>query len=224
MRRGSDVEAGGRSDATLPLTVSCYSRQNSERARAMKRILAALGLMAAVLASAGSVAGSDQKNMRATDFTFQSIDGQPMPLSTFKGKVLLVVNTASFCGFTKQYQGLQTLYDRYEAKGLVIIGVPSNDFGEQEPKSEGEIADFCKGAFGVTFPLTAKQTVSGGAAHPFYRWAATVLGAQNVPRWNFHKYLIGADGLLVAAFSTQTEPLSARLVSAIESETRKVTK
>ena len=103
-------------------------------------------------------------------------------------------------------------------RGLVVIGVPSNDFGEQEPKAEGEIADFCKGAFGVTFPLTTKQTVKGADAHPFYAWAAATLGSANAPRWNFHKYLVAADGQLVSSFSTQTEPMSPKVIAAVEAE------
>ena len=130
--------------------------------------------------------------------------------------VLLVVNTASFCGFTKQYAGLQELWAKYEAKGLVVIGVPSNDFGGQEPKAEGDIKSFCEGAFGITFPLTTKQVVSGGGAHPFYRWAAEAAGADGVPQWNFHKYLIGRDGRMISAFSTRLPPTSTDVTSAIE--------
>ena len=187
----------------------------------MQKLFAALAFIPALFAPAEIHAGPAQTG-RATDFVFEAIDGKPMPLASFKGKVLLVVNTASFCGFTKQYEGLQKLHERYEAKGLVVIGVPSNDFGGQEPKVEGEIADFCKGAFGVTFPLTSKQVVQGRDAHPFYAWAAGILGSAGAPRWNFHKYLVGADGQLVSSFSTQTEPLSPSLVQAVEAELGKV--
>ncbi len=189
----------------------------------MQKLIAALVIIPALLAPVEINAGSSA-NAHATDFTFEAIDGRPMPLANFKGKVLLVVNTASFCGFTKQNAGLQALYQRYEAKGLVVIGVPSNDFGEQEPKAEGEIADFCKGAFGVTFPLTTKQVVKGADAHPFYTWAAATLGSANAPRWNFHKYLVSADGQLASAFPTQTEPLSPKVIAAIEAELAKVGK
>jgi glutathione peroxidase len=130
--------------------------------------------------------GMAQQPTRAFDFDFISIDGKPMPLEAFEGRVLLVVNTASFCGFTPQYKGLQALSDTYEAKGLTVIGVPSNDFGAQEPKSEAEIKTFCEGAFGITFPLTEKAVVKGAAAHPFYRWALAQLGADAAPSWNFH--------------------------------------
>lgn len=139
-----------------------------------------------------------------------------MPLAQWQGKVLLVVNTASFCGYTHQYEGLQALWERYRDKGLVVIGVPSNDFGAQEPKSEAEIQGFCKGAFGVTFPLTTKEVVKGGRAHAFYRWAHDGLGAASAPRWNFHKYLVGRDGRLIAGYGSAVEPLSAELTRAIE--------
>jgi glutathione peroxidase len=130
--------------------------------------------------------------------------------------VLLVVNTASFCGFTAQYAGLQTLWERYEKRGLVVVGVPSNDFGAQEPKGETEIAGFCQGAFGITFPLTSKETVAGSQAHPFYRWARDRLGANHAPRWNFHKYLIGRNGKPIAGYGANVEPLSPTLIQAIE--------
>jgi glutathione peroxidase len=152
----------------------------------------------------------------AFDHEFEAIEGGRMPLDQWRGKVLLVVNTASFCGFTPQYEGLQALWKRYEKRGLVVIGVPSNDFGAQEPKSEAEIAGFCKGAFGVTFPLTTKEAVSGPGAHAFYRWAREKLGTSQAPRWNFHKYLVGRDGQLVGGYGSRVEPLSPELIQAIE--------
>ena len=152
----------------------------------------------------------------AFDHAFEAIEGGPMPLAQWRGKVLLVVNTASFCGYTRQYEGLQALWERYRERGLVVIGVPSNDFGAQEPKSEAEIAGFCKGAFGVTFPLTTKEVVKGQGAHAFYRWAAVTLGSGSTPRWNFHKYLVGRDGRLVAGYGSAAEPLSPELTKAIE--------
>ncbi len=154
----------------------------------------------------------------AHDFSFAAIDGDRMNLSDYRGKVVLVVNTASFCGYTPQYEGLQTLWERYRDKGLVVLGVPSNDFGGQEPKSEGEILGFCQGKYGVSFPLTAKMTVKGTDAHPFYQWAGQVLGDEAKPKWNFHKYLISADGRLVAWFSTPTKPLSPQVTQAIDAE------
>ncbi len=192
----------------------------------MRKILAAaLGVLTAsglgaMTASALPPAGP-AATATANDFVFQSIDGKPMPLSAYRGKVLLVVNTASFCGFTPQYKALQKLHESFEARGLVLIGVPSNDFGGQEPKSDSEVKTFCEGAFGITFPLTSKTHVRGGDAHPFYAWASTVLGSMNAPWWNFHKYLVGRDGKLVTAFGTRTEPQSAEIVKAIEAELAK---
>lgn len=179
-----------------------------------------LGLAAVAMASGSGKSGAGQAGS-AYDLTFDSIDGSAMPLSGFKGKVLLIVNTASFCGFTRQYQGLQALYEKFEKQGLVVIGVPANDFGAQEPKSEGEIKKFCEGAFGITFPLTSKSVVTGTSAHPFYLWARETLGDRNIPRWNFHKYLVGRDGRLVTAFATGVEPDDRSLVAAVEAELAK---
>jgi glutathione peroxidase len=164
--------------------------------------------LAAMWTAAPSVAPVKTVPGTAYDFQFSTIDGKSMKLAAWRGKALLIVNTASFCGYTKQYAGLQELWTRYEKAGLVVIGVPSNDFGEQEPKSEGEIKTFCQGAFGVTFPLTSKQHVVGADAHPFYKWAAETMGPAGVPNWNFHKYLIGRDGRLLRSFSTKLPPLS----------------
>lgn len=166
--------------------------------------------------SAGPVAQSG-----ATAFTFDGIDGKPLPLSAYAGKVVLVVNTASMCGFTPQYKALQALWEKYESQGLVVIGVPSNDFGGQEPKREAEIKSFCEGIYGITFPLAAKTVVSGKDAHPFYAFARDALGASAAPRWNFHKYLIGRDGKLVASFGTSIEPNAPQLISAITNELTK---
>ncbi len=166
--------------------------------------------------AAPSMAPAKTVSGLAYDFAFTGIDGRPMKLSNWRGKVLLIVNTASFCGFTKQYAGLQELWTRYEPGGLVVIGVPSNDFGAQEPKSEDEIQLFCEGTFGVTFPLTAKQEVIGPNAHPFYQWAAEAMGPAGVPKWNFHKYRIGRDGRLLKSFGTKVPPTSDEITSAIE--------
>jgi glutathione peroxidase len=151
----------------------------------------------------------------AHDFAFTTIDGKPLPLSQFKGKSVLVVNTASFCGYTPQYEGLQTLWEENKDKGLVVLGVPANDFGAQEPGSNEEIKDFCESKYDVNFPLAGKEVVKGEAAHPFYKWAAATLGPENAPRWNFHKYLIDGEGKLVAAFPSKVAPESAELKSAV---------
>lgn len=176
-------------------------------------------LLAAACMITADVGGAEPAGKpSAFDHTFQSIDGATMDLAQWRGKALLVVNTASFCGFTRQYEGLQKLWERYEGKGLVVIGVPSNDFGGQEPNAEAEIKKFCQGAFGVTFPLTAKYEVKGAGAHPFYKWAASAIGTSAQPRWNFHKVLIARDGRAVAAYPSNTEPLSPTLIKAIETE------
>lgn len=178
----------------------------------LKCAVAAACLMAADVGGAGAA----DKAATAFDITFDAIDGGKLELAQFRGKALLVVNTASFCGFTRQYDGLQKLWERYEAKGLVVIGVPSNDFGGQEPNAEAEIKKFCEGAFGVTFPLTAKYEVKGAGAHPFYRWAVGALGSAATPQWNFHKVLVGRDGRAVASYPSSTEPLSSTLTKAVE--------
>ncbi|TAL60567.1 MAG: glutathione peroxidase [Legionella sp.] len=157
--------------------------------------------------------------INAYDFSFNTAVGhKPLPLSSFRGKVILVVNTASKCGFTPQYAGLEELYKKYKEQGLVIIGVPSNDFGQQEPGTEQEIANFCQINYGVSFPITAKEVVSGPNAHPFYKWAYQELGFGSAPKWNFHKYLINRNGDLVTYFYSTTSPTAGRLVKAIEKE------
>lgn len=152
----------------------------------------------------------------AYDFAFTSIDGEEMPLSQYQGKAVLVVNTASFCGFTPQYEGLQAVWETYKDRGLVVLVVPSNDFGQQEPGTRTEIKDFCEVNYQVTFPLADKEVVSGQGAHPFYLWAREELGALAAPKWNFHKYLIRPDGTLADWFSTTTKPQSRKVITAIE--------
>lgn len=154
--------------------------------------------------------------MPAGDFNFTSIDGAPLPLKSFAGRPILLVNVASACGFTPQYAGLQTLHEKMGPRGLVVLGVPSNDFGAQEPGSEAEIKRFCETGFGVSFPMTAKQRVIGGDAHPLYRWIAAQLGEGGAPKWNFHKYLIGRDGELVDAWPSRVAPMSPEIVGAVE--------
>src|SRR5580698_9358125 len=123
-----------------------------------------------------------------------SLDGAPLSTANYAGHVVLLVNTASLCGFTKQYRGLQALWERYRARGLVVLGVPSNDFGGQEPGSEAEIKDFCSSQYKISFPMTAKNEVVGGKAHPFYQWAVAQAGQKAAPQWNIHKYLIDGKG------------------------------
>ncbi|WP_153145428.1 glutathione peroxidase [Dechloromonas sp. H13] len=149
------------------------------------------------------------------DHTFSSLqDGKPMPLCQYAGKVILVVNTASYCGFTSQYDGLEKLYARLKDKGLVVIGFPSNDFGEQEPGTEKEIADFCRLTYGVEFPMVGKTVVKGKDANPFYVKLAQITDSK--PKWNFHKYLINRDATQVVAYSSFTKPDDKDLLKKID--------
>jgi len=159
---------------------------------------------------------SSMSHMTAYAFSFRSLDGNTIALASYAGRPILVVNTASLCGYTPQYAGLQALWTRYRERGLMILGVPSNDFGGQEPGGAGDIGRTAHDEYKVTFPLTEKLTVKGKGAHPFYRWAA-LERPQDAPRWNFHKYLIGRDGRLKAAFTSAVEPTDPGLIVAIES-------
>ena len=173
--------------------------------------LLALSIMTPSLASA-----DEAKVVNAHDFGFTSIEGAPLPLETFSGKAVLVVNTASRCGFTHQYADLQAVWERYRDRGLIVLGVPSNDFGGQEPGTEAEIKQFCEVNFDVDFPMTSKVHVKGEDAHPFYIWAKQQLGALAQPQWNFHKYLIAPDGRLVDWFATTTSPTAEKVTRTIE--------
>ncbi len=143
------------------------------------------------------------------DFEALTIEGKPAPLSTYKGKVVVVVNTASQCGLTPQYKGLQELYDKYHAQGLEILGFPCNQFGSQEPGTEKEIASFCETSFGVSFPMFSKIDVNGDAAHPLYQWMKEekpgLLGSKDI-KWNFGKFLINREGQVVERFAPTTSP------------------
>jgi glutathione peroxidase len=152
----------------------------------------------------------------AHDFSFSGLAGGTIDLKTFAGRPVLVVNTASECGFTPQYADLKALHDRFGARGLVILGVPSNDFGGQEPGDDAAIERFCATRYRVDFPMAAKQRVLGPDAHPFYRWIAETLGEGAVPRWNFHKFLIGPDGTLVDGWPSAVKPHDPKIVGAIE--------
>ncbi len=151
----------------------------------------------------------------AYDFSFKSIDEKELKLNKYKGKVLLVVNVASRCGFTKQYAGLQKLWADYKDKGLIVLGVPSNDFN-QELTTNKEIKNFCETNFGINFPMTAKENVKGKNAHPFYLWAKESYGSGAVPKWNFYKILINRKGEIVDTFSSMTTPESKSLLKSLE--------
>ncbi|HTZ35238.1 MAG TPA: glutathione peroxidase [Stellaceae bacterium] len=149
-------------------------------------------------------------------FAFAGLDGGALPLAAWAGRPVLVVNTASYCGYTPQYRDLEALWRQYRDRGLVVLGVPSNDFGAQEPGSPAEIKAFCETTYAVDFPLAAKCAVIGGAAHPFYRWVAETLGEGAAPRWNFHKYLIAPDGELAGAWPSAVRPTDAAVTGEIE--------
>jgi glutathione peroxidase len=150
------------------------------------------------------------------DFKINSINGGELDLSSFKGKTILLVNVASKCGFTNQYDDLQNLYDNFKDKGLIVIGIPTNQFGGQEPGSEKEIKNFCETNFNITFPMTSKYEVKGANAHPIYIWAKDTFGKSTVPKWNFHKILINKDGKIEDTFASFTGPLSNKVVKKIE--------
>ena len=150
------------------------------------------------------------------DFDIKDINGENFSLKNLKDKTILLVNVASNCGFTKQYTELQELYDKYNEKGLVVLGVPSNQFGGQEPGSNSEIKDFCETNFNITFPMTTKIDVKGDNAHPIYLWAKENYGNAAVPKWNFHKILINRQGKIEDTYSSFTKPMSKKLTSKIE--------
>ena len=150
------------------------------------------------------------------DLSIKNINGEDINLSQYKDKVVLLVNVASKCGFTKQYAGLQELWETYKKKGLIVLGVPSNQFGGQEPGTNSEIKDFCEINFNITFPLTDKVHVKGNEAHPIYIWARENHGKSTVPKWNFHKILINKEGKVHDTFSSFTEPNSKKLINEIE--------
>jgi len=152
----------------------------------------------------------------AYDFAFKSIDGAALPMTNFKGKTVLVVNVASQCGLTPQYSGLEALWKAKKDKGLVVLGVPANNFGSQEPGTEGEIKTFCETKFGIDFPMTAKEDVIGPNAHPMYKWLAGELGEDAAPKWNFHKYLIAKDGTIAGVFGPRTTPDDPEMNKAID--------
>ena len=156
------------------------------------------------------------KAATAHDFSFISIDGGALDLSEYKGRVILLVNTASMCGFTAQYEGLQNLWDQYKERGLVVLGVPSNDFGGQEFDDARQVKSFCTLNYGINFPMTDIVSVKGSNAHPYYKWIQNKYGHLAAPRWNFHKHIIGADGELLDWFASTTGPKSNRLIDVIE--------
>ena len=179
-------------------------------------MLARRTLLAAGAAALAVPAIAQRSRMTAHEFGFTSIEGQPLPMSAWKGRPVLVVNTASFCGYTPQYKDLEALWRKYRERGLVVLGVPSNDFGQQEPGTAKEIKEFCETNYDIGFPLAEKQKVLGGDAHPFYRWVVAELGEGGAPRWNFHKYLVAPDGTLAGAWPSRVTPLAPEVTREIE--------
>ena len=174
----------------------------------------ALAAVAAPVSTRTVLAQAGMSRVTAYAFSFPALVGADIRLADYAGRPLLVVNTASLCGFTPQYAGLQELWTEFRDRGLMIIGVPSNDFGGQEPGGATEIAETAQHQYGVTFPIAAKVVVKGPNAHPFYRWAAEAR-PNDVPRWNFHKYLVGRDGYIAEAFPSTIEPSDTRVLTAI---------
>jgi glutathione peroxidase len=175
-------------------------------------------MLAALLMTAASatraLANGGMSRIPAYAFSFPALSGDDIRLAAFTGKPLLVVNTASLCGYTPQYAGLQEIWSEFRERGLTVIGVPSNDFGGQEPGGTSEISETAHHQYGVTFPIAAKAVVVGAKAHPFYKWAAEAR-PKEVPKWNFHKYLIGRDGYIADVFASTVEPADTRIKTAI---------
>ena len=186
----------------------------------LKLIGAAMGAMMFAVAGGSAIAETPTSEAEAAmsndAMEFLSIDGEPMSLADYSGDVVLVVNTASKCGFTPQYEGLQALWTEYKDKGLTIVGIPSGDFAGQEFADNEEVKSFCQLNYGVTFPLTEKNHVKGDEAHPFYTYAKEHLGDDAEPKWNFHKVLLNREGVPIKAFNTRVEPQSDELVSAVK--------
>jgi glutathione peroxidase len=177
-------------------------------------VTAALAAIAAPVSTRTALAQAAMSRITAYAFSFPALDGGDIRLADYAGRPLMVVNTASLCGYTPQYAGLQELWTEFHDRGLTVIGVPSNDFGAQEPGGATEILQTAHGQYGVTFPIAGKAVVKGPNAHPFYKWAADIR-PKDVPRWNFHKYLIGRDGYIAEVFPETVEPLDTRVKTAI---------
>jgi glutathione peroxidase len=171
-----------------------------------------------VLVTSASQGNADQE-IRSTpiyDFTMDDIDGKSRPLREFKGKVMMIVNTASFCGNTPQYEGLQTLYERYRDQGFTILAFPANDFGKQEPGDNKEIAEFCYTKYSLEFPLFSKITVLGNQKHPLYRYLTEATPFTGEIKWNFQKFLVNRQGEVIARYAPKQKPLTPQIVGDIE--------
>ena len=173
-------------------------------------------LLLMILMSLFSTNTAGNYDKLAYDFNFKDLDGSSIQLSEYKNKVIIVINVASQCGFTNQYEDMQRIWEKYQKDGIIIIGVPSNDFGNQEPGNNEEIKNFCEAKFGITFPMTEKVSVKGEKAHPFYKWAEKNYGKAAIPKWNFHKIIIGKKGKIEDTFASITSPTSKRFIKALE--------
>jgi glutathione peroxidase len=177
-------------------------------------VTAALATIATSVATQRAQAEAAMSRVTAYAFSFPALEKGDIKLADYAGQPLMIVNTASLCGYTPQYAGLQQLWTEFHGRGLTIIGVPSNDFGGQEPGGASDIAETAQHQYGVTFPIAAKAVVKGPNAHPFYKWAADIR-PKDVPRWNFHKYLIGRDGTIADVFPESVEPTDTRVKTTI---------
>lgn len=164
--------------------------------------------------------GNAQYDQLAKEFTFNGINGDVIDIGQYQNKVIVVVNVASRCGFTNQYEDLQKLWNNYKDEGLVVVGVPSDNF-RQEPGTNKQIKDFCETTFGITFPVSEKTKVIGKDAHPFFIWAKKNHGGSAVPKWNFHKIIIGKNGKVADTFSSVTNPSSKKFIKVVEQELKK---
>lgn len=179
-----------------------------------RRTMLTVALAGTLVPATRALADGGMSRISAYAFSFPALSGDDIRLAAFTGTPLLVVNTASLCGYTPQYAGLQEIWNEFRGRGLTVIGVPSNDFGGQEPGGTSEITETAHHQYGVTFPVAAKAVVVGAKAHPFYKWAAEARPRQ-VPRWNFHKYLIGRDGYIADVFPSAVQPADTRIKTAI---------
>ena len=181
----------------------------------MKKIINLLIIILTVIFNF-NIKVNSMENKKLYDIEIESINGQIISLSKYKGKTIFLVNVASNCGFTKQYTDLQNLCEKYREKDLIVIGVPSNQFGGQEPGSNTEIKNFCETNFNINFLMTSKQDVKGENAHEIYKWAKISYGKSAIPKWNFHKILINNEGIIVDTFASFTNPMSKKVVLKIE--------
>ena len=174
-----------------------------------------LYLLLIMISLFGNIVSANYEKL-AYDFNFTGLDGSTLNLSEYKGKVIVVINVASQCGFTNQYEDMQKIWEKYQEKDVIILGVPSNDFGKQEPGTNKDIKNFCEAKFGISFPMTEKVSVKGAGAHPFYVWARENHGKSAIPKWNFHKIIVDKSGKIAKTFSSITNPSSKRFTKIIE--------